>query len=108
MPEETTYRRPVRHQPYNTLDAAAEDRPGAGRGGAPLPTFPSVWNAPLAACTLGGDTLRQSTERRPASIARIVHRRAATQNAWRCPVEQNRCAEPPVFRGVNGRRHQRQ
>jgi hypothetical protein len=32
---------------------------------------------------------RQSTESRPVSITRIVQRRAAIQNAWRRPVEQN-------------------
>lgn len=45
-------------------------------------------------------------DRRPVSIARVVQRRAAIQNAWRCPVEQKRCADPPVRRRVNGRPHQ--
>ena len=45
--------------------------------------------APQAACTLAWDAFRQSTESRPASIARIVQRRAAIQNCCLCPVEQN-------------------
>jgi hypothetical protein len=52
--------------------------------------------------------LRQSTDRRPVSIARIVQRLAAVQNAFRCSVEQNFCADPPVARGVKRRPHQRQ
>jgi len=51
---------------------------------------------------------RHSTDRRPVSIARIVQRRAAVQNAFRCAVEQNRWDEPPVVRGVKGLPHQRQ
>jgi hypothetical protein len=51
----------------------------------------SLWarNALQAACTLVSDAFRQSTESRPASIALIVQRRAAIQNCWRWPVEQN-------------------
>jgi hypothetical protein len=41
-------------------------------------------------------------------MARIVQRRAAIQNCWRCPVQQNFCADPPVIRGVNIRSHHRQ
>ena len=41
-------------------------------------------------------------------MARIVQRRAAIQNAWRCSVDQNFCADPPVRRGVNGLPHQMQ
>ena len=48
--------------------------------------------------------LRQST----VSIARIVQRRAAVQNAFRCSVEQNFWADPPVTRAVNARPHQTQ
>jgi len=44
----------------------------------------------------------------PASIARIVQRRAAIQNCCRCPVQQNFCVDPPVARGVNVRAHHRQ
>src|ERR1700722_4878618 len=65
-------------------------------------------NAAPAACTLILIAFKHSTDRRPASTARIVQRRAAIQNAWRCPVEQNFCADPPVCRGVNGRPHQTQ
>ena len=46
-------------------------------------------NAPAAACTLVWDAFKQSTESRPASIARIVQRRAAIQNCCLCPVQQN-------------------
>src|SRR5437762_11614789 len=45
---------------------------------------------------------------RPVSIARIVQRRAAVQNALRCARQQNLCADPPVLRGLNARSHQRQ
>jgi hypothetical protein len=45
---------------------------------------------------------------RPASIARIVQRRAAIQNRCRCAVQQNFCADPPVARGVNVRAHHKQ
>ena len=45
---------------------------------------------PRAACTLAWAAFKQSTDSRPVSIARIVQRRAAIQNACRCPVEQNR------------------
>ena len=62
----------------------------------------------LEACTLASVGFRHSTDRRPASIARIVQRRAASQNACRCPAEQNFCADPPVPRGVNGWPHQMQ
>src|ERR1044071_4365818 len=44
---------------------------------------------------------------RPVSSARIVQRRAAIQNACRCSVEQNRCTEPPVVRGLKARPHHR-
>ena len=46
-------------------------------------------NATQAACTLVREAFRQSTESRPASIARIVQRRAAIQNSCRCPAQQN-------------------
>ena len=71
-------------------------------------TLPSGWNTPWAACTLAGDAFKHSTDKRPTSTARIVQRRAAPQNACRCPVEQNFWAEPPVVRGVKTRWHQRQ
>ena len=45
--------------------------------------------APQAACTLVKDAFRQSTDRRPASIALIVQRRAASQNCCLCSVQQN-------------------
>jgi hypothetical protein len=54
------------------------------------------------------DAFRQSTESRPASIARIVQRRAAIQNCCRCPEQQNFCADPPVDRGLKVRPHHRQ
>src|SRR6059058_3673325 len=41
-------------------------------------------NALLAACTLLLWPFRQSTESRPVSMARIVQRRAAVQNVFRC------------------------
>jgi hypothetical protein len=44
---------------------------------------------PQAACTLVWDAFKQSTESRPASIARIVQRRAAIQNCCLWAVEQN-------------------
>jgi hypothetical protein len=50
---------------------------------------PNYRNAPQAACTLVGHAFKQSTDSRPASIARIVQRRAAIQNCCRCPVQQN-------------------
>src|SRR5437763_11667363 len=51
----------------------------------------------------------QSTVRgRPVSIARIVQRRAAVQNALRCARQQNLCADPPVLRSLKARSHQRQ
>ena len=65
-------------------------------------------DAAPTACTLVWMPFRQSTDRRPVSIARIVQRRAAFQNAFRCSVEQNLCADPPVVRAVNVRLHQRQ
>ena len=54
------------------------------------------------------DAFKQSTDRRPASIARMVHRRAAIQNCCLCPEQQNFWVEPPVERGVNARPHHRQ
>jgi hypothetical protein len=44
---------------------------------------------------------------RPQWIARIVQRRAAIQNSWRCPVQQNFWTDPSVARGVNVRPHHR-
>src|SRR5205823_1586132 len=69
-----------------------------------------LWHrsAPRAACTLARLAFRQSTVRRPVSIARIVQRRAAVQNDLRCAREQNLCADPPVLRGLKARSHQRQ
>src|ERR1700751_2842131 len=64
--------------------------------------------ASQAACTLVSDAFKQSTERRPASIARIVQRRAAIQNCCLCPVQQNFWVDPPVARAVNVRAHHRQ
>ena len=54
------------------------------------------------------DAFRHSTDSRPASIARIVQRRAAIQNCCRCPEQQNFCADPPVDRGLKVRPHHRQ
>jgi hypothetical protein len=65
-------------------------------------------NAPRAACTLVRDAFKQSTESKPASIARIAQRRAAIQNCCLCPVQQNFRADPPVERGVKARPHQGQ
>jgi hypothetical protein len=45
---------------------------------------------------------------RPASIARIVQRRAAIQNCCLCPVQQNFWVDPPVERDAKGRSHHRQ
>ena len=70
--------------------------------------LPRRWNTPRAAYTLLWLAFRQSTDRRPVSIARIVQRRAASQNALWCPLVQNRWAEPPVARGLKDRPHQRQ
>ena len=53
------------------------------------------------------DAFRQSTDRRPASIARMVQRRAAIQNSCLCPEQQNFCVDPPVVRGQNVRSHHR-
>ena len=80
----------------NHHDAAEEMTPDRAvlssvLGGAPCRrVHPSDRNAPLAACTLVWAAFRQSTDNRPVSTARIVQRRAAIQNACRCPVEQNR------------------
>jgi len=54
--------------------------------------IPSVGIPPQAACTLVLDAFKQSTESKPASIARIVQRRAAIQNCCLCP--RNRISEP--------------
>jgi hypothetical protein len=70
--------------------------------------FPSRQSAPPAACTLVRAAFRQSTDRRPVSIARMVQRRAAVQNALRCARQQNLWAEPPVVRRLKARPHQRQ
>jgi hypothetical protein len=68
----------------------------------------SAGNALQAACTLVRDAFRQSTDRRPASIARMVQRRAAIQNSCLCPEQQNFCVDPPDDRGLKARPHQRQ
>ena len=54
------------------------------------------------------DAFKQSTDSRPASIARIVQRRAAIQNCCLCPEQQNFWVDPPVNRGLKARPHHRQ
>ena len=54
------------------------------------------------------DAFKQSTESRPASIARIVQRRAAIQNCCLCREQQNFWVDPPDDRGSKARPHHRQ
>jgi hypothetical protein len=49
-----------------------------------------------------------ATGMRPASTSATAQRRQAEKKRVRQDGRQNRCGDPPVERGVNGRSHQRQ